>query len=465
MPEVLFTCGELATAAGGEWLQEPLSNTPVYSVVTDTRQECSGGLFIALVGDNFNAHEFLDNAVEAGADALCINWDYRSFVKPEWDIPVLMVDDTLRAYQSLAHYYKRRFAGLQTVAVTGSMGKTSAKEIIRSIMIADGGKLSVCATVANTNNQVGVPQNLFRLNSLHRYCVLEMGTNHFGEIEPLSCTAEPDIALITSIAPCHLEFLQDINGVAREKAQIFSGLSENGIAVIPHDCPEVEYLRKAAASFKIRSFGFSDEADVQAVYHGGNINGSSIELRFHENEENIKVEWPLSGAHQALNAAAAACVAVSLGVSLENIAKGLKNCELPGMRMKVCEINGVNWINDAYNASPESVKAALEWLSEFAEQPRLTIVLGDMLELGKHSHEQHKNTLSLAFEMFPEAEFVLVGEHYEAAVFELPMPLKITICSDSASAGEKISERLKKDDTIFLKGSRGIRLEKIMPEQ
>ena len=189
--------------------------------------------------------------------------------KAEWNIPVLLVDDTLLAYQAIANLHKKRLKNLRSVAVTGSMGKTSCKEIIRSILVAAAGEDAVYATRSNTNNQVGVPQNLLKVNSKHSYCVLEMGTNHFGEIEPLSRTLVPDVALINSIAPCHLEAFGDLHGVAQEKSKIFSALKPDGVAVIPKDCPEIDYLLEQTKNFKTMRFGI----DLEVIYHGGNLHG------------------------------------------------------------------------------------------------------------------------------------------------------------------------------------------------
>ncbi|MFA7232228.1 MAG: UDP-N-acetylmuramoyl-tripeptide--D-alanyl-D-alanine ligase, partial [Victivallaceae bacterium] len=249
MTETSFTYDDLQNATNGRWIGIPENRFAFSGIKTNTRDDCSGALFIALEGERFNAHDFLDKAIESGAAALCIAEKYHEWANPKWNIPLLIVEDTLLAYQQIARFHKRQFKNLQTVAVTGSIGKTSVKEIIRSILTAAAGADAVCATEGNTNNQVGVPQNLLRLNNKHRFCVLEMGTNHHGEIEPLSLTGEPDVAVISSIAPCHLEFLEDLRGVAKEKSQIFSGLKTGGTAIIPLECPEVDYLREKAEKF------------------------------------------------------------------------------------------------------------------------------------------------------------------------------------------------------------------------
>lgn len=462
MADTLFTSGEIAEAVGAAWSNPPSDDYPVCGISTDSRANTEGALFIALTGERFDGHDFLEQAVASGARALCVGRDRLDCVRAEWKIPVLPVADTLLAYQALARRHKQRFPDLRTVAVTGSMGKTSVKEIIRSILAAAAGENGVCATRENTNNQVGVPQNLFRLDSRHRYCVIEMGSNHFGEIEPLSRCAEPDIAVITSIGPCHLEFFGDLEGVAREKSAIFAGLAPDGTAIIPRTCPAADILGKAAAGFKLSRFGASQDADFQVVYHGSTIRGGRIELRTEDMPDGIQVDWPLGGAHQALNAAAGFAVARSLGLSPETIKRGLEACVLPGMRMKISTVNGVTWINDAYNASPESVVAALEWLAEVRDRRPLIIVLGDMLELdAAQAVSRHQQILLLVRKRFADATCLLVGSLYRAASGSLPDASGFIVVGNAEEAKDRLEKLVAPGVMVFLKGSRGIRLEKI----
>ena len=217
---VTFSAEELARGAGGRWTDG--RGTAVSGVFTDTRQDGSGRLFIALSGENFDAHDFLPAAVSAGAAALCVAESKLGRLPEPCPVPVLAVADPLRSYQGIARLHRRRFPELTVAAVTGSVGKTSVKEMLCAIFTAAAGAERVLYTVGNTNNQVGVPQNLLRLQPQHRFAVIEMGTNHHGEIEPLSCCALPQVALVNSIAPCHLEFLGSLEGIAREKSRIFS---------------------------------------------------------------------------------------------------------------------------------------------------------------------------------------------------------------------------------------------------
>ena len=304
-----FRAAELAAATGGVWRQGVVPRELLSGIVTDTRRACAGALFLALAGERFDAHNFLRNAIAGGCAALCIEASKADRLPPECYVPVLEVADTLAAYRDIAHFHRLRFPSLRLAAVTGSVGKTSVKEMLRAIFEAAAGPDAVLYTEGNTNNQIGVPQNLLRLEERHRYAVIEAGTNHPGEIEPLSRCAAPQIALINSIAPCHLEFLGSLAGVAREKAHLFDGLPENGCAVIPGSCPEVGILEDAARNYAtVLRFGETADCAVRARYFGGRLAGSRFELTFPDGKQ-FEVEWALSGRHQAVTASAAACAA------------------------------------------------------------------------------------------------------------------------------------------------------------
>ena len=426
---------------------------------TDTRQDCTDALFIAISGETFDAHDFLDRAVAANAAALCIERQKQAKLPGGLNIPVLLVDDTITAYQLLAREIKRRVPDLKTVAVTGSMGKTSTKEIIRAVLNAAYGKEHVLATAINLNNQIGVPQTLCGLTEAHHVAVIEAGTNHHGEIEPLSQAIEPDVAVISSIAPCHLEFLGDLNGVATEKSAIYKYLQPGGTAIFPVECPGKEILEQAANGFRTLTFGDSPQADIRGEYLGGNLHGSRIRLTFPDGAS-CETDWHLTGKHQALNAAAAGAVAVALGIPPETVIDGLKNAALPGFRMKISKHNGATWVNDAYNASPGSVAAILNWLADFIDDTKCVLVLGDMLELGEAKETAHKETLQLALKLFPQARIFTIGPIHAEFI-----PDGVTNFPDAKTAIAAIHAAVKPGDTILLKGSRGMRLEQIEPEE
>lgn len=420
MDVVTFSFDEIRSAVRGEWIGDFDGSQKITAIFTDTRESVPDSLFVAFTGENFDAHDFLGKAVENGAKLLCVEKNKVS--KLPAGVPAIAVDSTVGAYQALAHAHRMRFPGLKLLAVTGSCGKTSTKETLRAILIQAYGKEHVLATEGNTNNQIGVPRNLFRLTKEHHAAVIEMGTNHPGEIFPLARCAEPSGAMIVSIGNCHLEFLGSLEGVATEKANIFSYLPQGGRAVIPSGAAGFDIMKAAAfaRTLNVVSFG-TDHHDAFCVHYlGGNINGASFELFKHATGEKTVVQWHVPGEHQARNAAGAAALADSLGIPFDTIAKGIENTTLPGMRMRVAEHLSATWINDAYNANPDSMKASLNWLAEFADGNKLILALGDMGELGENSHEGHRSVLLRAMELFPSARLVLVGPKMKAAAGSIP---------------------------------------------
>lgn len=461
----LFSFAEILNACGGEFVNVSDFHISVDSVSTDSREKTKNGLFIALSGENFDGHDYLRQAIANGAVLLCIEKAKLAKLPP--GVPAILVNSPLRAYQELAHLYRRRFKNLKVIALTGSCGKTSTKETLYAIFAQVYGAEHVLATQGNTNNQIGVPQNMMRLTPEYKVCILEMGTNHFGEIEPIAGIAEPDVSLVVSIGSCHLEYLKNLDGVATEKSHILLALSKDGTAVIPQESPGNGILRSAASKAgRILTFGYSEKSTVQVIYKGGNISGSSFELINHENGERALVNWSLSGRHQACNAAGAAAVAVAFGIPLAQIAGGIRQTRLPGMRMRLAEHGGATWLNDAYNANPDSMRASLEWLSEFADEDRLLLVLGDMGEIGKSALKEHLKVLYYARRKFPEARIAAVGTHMSKAVAVMNLVSRKNILPFPVTeeAVAPIRRMVGKGDLVFLKASRRTGLEVIEPE-
>ena len=458
MFDVSFTLHELLRATEGRLVGgEPPAM--VESVFTDTRETARNALFLAFPGEQFDAHDYLAQAVANGASLLCI--EESKLGKLPSGVPAIAVPSTVTAFQRIARFHRLRFPNLKVILLSGSCGKTSTKESLRAIFEHALDSISVLATEGNTNNQIGLPQNLLRLNARHRVAVLEAGTNHHGELEPLSYCAMPDLAIIVSIASCHLEFLGSLEGVAQEKSKLFSHLAPNGFAVIPAQCPGQDILTRAAAPFRSGTFGFTDsDADVTVNYLGGNLHGAKFTLTRATTGETVSVQWGIPGRHQAGNAAAAALAALTFGVPFETIAEGLSRTTLPGLRMRVSEHGGSTWINDAYNANPDSMAASLNWLSEFADPRKLVLVLGDMGELGESSAEGHRSVCALAKRLFPGARFLVVGPHMTAAASETG--LDCTTYPSSKDAAEA-SVKIEAGSLVFLKASRSTHLELLEP--
>ena len=460
-----FTFGEIRTACGGEFNREPSDlSASVEHIVTDSRQKSFRALFIALEGERFDGHDFLEAALQNGAVLLLVNRKKKALIPAGAE--ALLVEDPLQAYQDLALFHRNRFPDLKLIALTGSYGKTSPKEILRSIFEQAAGKEHVLATEGNFNNQIGVPKTLLNLTENHRYAIVEMGTNHFGEIAPLARCARPQASMIVSIGNCHLEFLRDCDGVAQEKSEIFKvpGITS---AVFPAETAQNGILEEAVKHIpETATFGKSEKATVQAIYHGGTLYGSRFELIHIPEGKRVQVEWSLSGEHQAVNCAGAAALALKMGIDLETIASGVRSVTLPGHRMRRTRHGDTFWINDAYNANPDSMCASLAALKEFADPAKTILVLGDMGELGENCRTGHLKVLSRALELFPGSRIIAVGPKMERAVRQIENGTgRFYLAGNAAEAGDTVRSAVRKGDIVFLKASHSMNLSAIEPAE
>ena len=463
----LFTFEELKSITRGTWLgvsKPDYSSKGITKICTDSRKVIPSELYLALQGKRYDGHQFISDAVSKGAAAACVSRIDES-VEPLLKIgkiPILLVKNTLRAYQLLAKGHRSRFESIPIIAITGSSGKTSTKDTVHCLLKSHFSG-SVLATKGNTNNQIGVPLNLLGLNPQHKAAILEMGTNSPGEIQELVAIANPTISLLTNIGPVHLQGLRDLDGVLKEKVQIFSSLPENcGVAILPHHFHDHPYITSKLTKMKVTTFGFEQEADVQVEYVGGNIHGSQFKVRIKESGHNFTVIWPLSGAHLVLNAAAGIAVAYHLGMTPKEISNALSKFQLSTMRMEVTNSRNICWLNDAYNANPDSMQAFLNWVREIILQEKKRgdyfIVLGDMLELGVEEDKFHQNILAYAVDNLPQTVILPTGKrmmkaasHFSLKSFESALDVK-----------KWLELRLKKGDTVALKGSRAMALERVL---
>ena len=467
MTTALFSPDELAQICGGKWLNGVPDG--VFSLNTDSRTIRDGECFVPLVGERFDGHDFLARLAGSGKKVCALCGKDRPAPA---GLPVLPVADTLQAYQALGAFHRGRMTHLKVIGVTGSVGKTSVKEMLRAIFSSVAGAEQVLYTEGNTNNQIGVVQNLLRLTPEHRFAVIEMGTNHPGEIAPLARIARPDAALVNSIAPCHLEFLGDLDGVAREKSAIFSGTRSGGGAVCPEVCAGNAILRDAAAHAKLHLHTFGAWGTPGAAVTGrilkDTLYGSQAELCFTASGRTVAFDWNLAGDFQALNAAAAAAMALHFGLTPEAVAAGLRATELPGKRMKVEERNNICWINDAYNANPASMAASLRHLRTAGGTARdYLLVLGDMRELGSDALRHHRDILALAQSLFAatRCQLFLLGETFGTALREGDFPAAWRHFASLEELRSALKDELAdgRERTVFLKSSNGLKLHTLEP--
>ena len=413
-------------------------------VWTDTRTIEPGDLFVALVGERFDAHDFLVEAVAKGASGLVVS-------KPDearaLGVPAYVVPDTLVALGALANY-RRRTWNNPVVGVVGTNGKTSTKELIRAAL---GSVLDVHATTGNFNNLIGVPLTLLAIRDEADIAVVEMGTNQPGEVPRLRAIVEPTITVVTSIAEEHLEGLGDLAGVLREELAAAESVS---VAIVPASQPEVVDAARLRAGCVVAA-GL-DGGDVRAEHWAVEPDGSG-RLSVH----GVDVRVPLRGAHNLRNAMLALAVARAAGVSIEDAARGIAAMAPPPMRANVEQIGSTTLINDAYNSNPGSARAAIELLCHAGAGRQRVAVLGTMLELGPQTPRLHDQVAGHALECGVDL-IAAIGEFSAALQRIAPGDDRVIAGDDVEALWQRLAPRLEPDAVILLKGSRGMRLERLV---
>lgn len=413
-------------------------------VWTDTRTIEAGDLFVALVGERFDAHEFLGDAVAKGASALVVS---RGSLAKGLGVPVFEVRDTLVALGALANYYRRALLK-PVIGVVGTNGKTSTKELLKAAL---GSVLEVHATTGNLNNLIGVPLTLLAMRDDADIAVVEMGTNQPGEIARLRAIVEPTITVVTSIAEEHLEGLGDVAGVLREEMAAVDGVS---VAVVPANQPDVIESARTRAR-RVVSAGL-DDGDVKAQSWSVAPDG-----RGRLAIDGVEITLPLRGVHNLRNAMLAVAVAREIGVSPDDVARGIGNMPVPPMRSNVEQCGAVTLINDAYNSNPGSARAAIELLAHAGKGRQRVAVLGTMLELGPATPALHDDVAREALDAGVEIVSG-VGEFASALARIAPGDSRVITADDVDTLWMKLSSRLNPRAVILLKGSRGMRLERLV---
>jgi UDP-N-acetylmuramoyl-tripeptide--D-alanyl-D-alanine ligase len=417
----------------------------IVRVSTDTRSVGPGDVFLALKGESFDAHDFLADAVGKGAAALIVHDASRA---AGLSVPVYVVPDTLVALGALGRF-RRRAWGKPVVGVVGTNGKTSTKELLRAAL---GGALRVHATVGNYNNLVGVPITLFALPDEADVAVIEMGTNQPGEVARLRAIVEPDIVVVTSIAEEHLEGLGDLAGVLAEEISATEGV---GVAVVPASQPEIgEAARSRAARTIVTGL---DAGDLRPDAWGVETDG-----RGWLTMDEVRIQVPLRGVHNLRNAMLALAVAREAGVSMHDAARSIAVMPAPPMRVHFESCGAATIINDAYNSNPGSALAALELLQHAGAGRQRVAVLGTMLELGAQADRLHDDVARAALAS-PIELVVGVGAYADALARVAPGDARVASGADPAAAWEAVRSRVVPNAVILLKGSRGVRLERLVP--
>ncbi|ABQ28122.1 UDP-N-acetylmuramoyl-tripeptide--D-alanyl-D-alanine ligase [Geotalea uraniireducens] len=448
----MFTIDEIIEATGGTRIGS--GNDAVSGVSTDSRQVAAGELFVALKGERFDGHDYLEAAVARGVRAFLVAADRLAGKQPPNDVIYVAVPDTLRALGDLAAWHRSRF-DLPLVGITGSNGKTTTKEMLATILAQTGPGLK---TSGNLNNLIGLPLMLLRLTKRDRWAVLEMGMSEPGEIDRLAEMANPRIGVITNAFTAHLESMGSVEAVAKAKGELFMRLKTDGWAVYNADDPLISRC-PAPAGVKRLSFGLRGaEVSSEGIESLGR-EGLRFTLRLPGVD--VPVRMKAYGLHNVYNALAAAAAAHLLGVDPELIRSGLEEFTPYDKRFSLEEIRGVVLVDDSYNANPASMAAALVTLRDIREESRAIAILGDMLELGTGSVAAHREVGLLAatcverlYAMGEMAETVAAG-----AVDGGLSPENIVVARTHEEIIADLRRRVAKGDNILVKGSRGMRMD------
>lgn len=460
-----YTPAEIAAVTGGSVFGGGTSIT-IDHVSIDSRKCCRGCVFFAIAGERFDGHDFIADAVKSGAS--CIVADRMNDAVADCGAAVVRVSDTIKALGALAAHYAS-FSTAKKIAVTGSVGKTTTKEMIAAVASV---AYKTHKTEGNYNNEIGLPLTLFRLAPDDMVSVLEMGMSNIGEIEYMSRLARPDIAVVTNIGTSHIAALGTRDNICRAKMEIAAGLSKNGTLLLNGDEPLLLAAGEKALK-EGRNTSFISLYNRNAEYRAINVRSSDAGMVFdmiYNGTAVINIDIPVPGKHNVYNALAAYSVGTMLGMSDDQIRRGLSSFENISMRQNIYTVGGITIIEDCYNASPESMRAALEVLSTVAAKNsgRATALLGDMLELGENSRLMHDqlgqaaaaSKLSVLYCYGSMADVVA-----EAAIKKGVRADNVYVCLDSknyAAMGDMILSAARPGDILLVKASRAVEAEKVI---
>ena len=451
-----MTLQNIANACGGQLVcKTGEESINIKGAVLDSRLVEEGFLFFATKGERVDGHSFI--AQVAQKKAACVVCEK---APEDVEIPYILVEDSFVALKKVATFYRENLT-IPIVGITGSVGKTSTKEIISSVLST---RYNVLKTEGNFNNEVGLPLTILRIRDEHKVAVVEMGINHFGEMHRLSEIAKPDICVITNIGQCHLEFLGSREGILKAKSEIFDFMNPDGYVCINGDDDMLSTI-KEVHGHKPVTYGMTMKNDVYVTEsHSNGIIGSNATIYL--NDETFDVEIMMPGEHMVMNALAAASVGDLLGLKTEEIAEGIKAARPVGGRSNLIVLENRTILDDCYNANPVSMKAAIDLLN--LANTRKVAVLGDMFELGEGQENMHGEIGSYAVEKDMDL-LICVGSlsknMYENALKEKEISKKdiqIVYMNDTEEALEKIESYLKEGDTILVKASHGMGFAKVV---
>lgn len=439
---------EIAKALNADISSENLINC----VSIDSRDVDKNTLFFAIKGERFDGHDFIEAVANKGVGAIV------SHKKIECSAPVILVEDTKQAFLDFASFYRMSMPNLLVVGLTGSVGKTTTKEMTACVLSK---KNKTLKTEGNLNNEIGMPKTIFRLDETYGSAVIEMGMDNAGQISALSKSCKPDYAIITNVGVSHIENLGSRDGILKAKLEILDGLKKGSPLFLNGDNDKLSTAK--IDGYKVIYFGIENKScnvraeDIKEI-------GLSTEFTAVKGDVRQKIIIPTVGIHNVYDALAAFAVGIEYGINLQDIAKGLSEYVPSGMRQRIKEANGITVIEDCYNASPDSQKAGLNSLCKIAKSRKIA-VLGDMLELGYYSETAHRNVGEYAAECNVDMLFTYGKESEFMADSAKKSGLKSVFSFiDKAELTKALYNELKLGDTVLFKASRGMKLEEIFEE-
>lgn len=466
----LFTMAELKDVIGAKVLAgegASWAKRRIRYINLDSRAIHRGDVFLALAGDRFDGHDFVATALTRGAVGAIVRESFDPATlagmrgQRRKALCILAVPDTLVAYQQLASYHRRRF-NIPVVAITGSNGKTTTKDMVASVLAQ---RRKILKTEGNLNNRLGVPQTLFRLSDRHTGAVIEMGVDNLGQTTRLCEIAQPTIGVITNIGPDHLEFFGSLDGSAQAKAELLEMLPRDGAVVLNADDSYYADLAKRVRC-RVVSFGFSPTADVRAIdVRSDDRNGTTFRLLLPGKVRGTNVRIRVQGNHNVANAMAAGAVGSLLRLPGTVIAKGLSRFKPAAMRSQVSVSQGVKIIVDCYNANPASMKAAVQLLAQTGPARKRVAVLGDMLELGPNAVRMHEEVGAFVAEQRIDQLVACgtLGRSLARGAIQAGLPQSVVReVSDAAAAASAVKAIVKPGDVVLVKASRGMKLELVV---
>jgi UDP-N-acetylmuramoyl-tripeptide--D-alanyl-D-alanine ligase len=448
------TLDQIAALSGAR-LTAGAGNVVVDKISTDSRTVKPGELFVALSGENFDGHKFVEAAAAAGAAGALVEEEWKGETPKHFGL--LRAPDSLRAYQELAGNY-RKALNLKVLAITGSNGKTSTKDFAAAVL---GRRFNVTKTEGNFNNHVGLPRTMLEATSQHEVAVWEIGMNHPGEVAALAKIALPDAAIITNIGVAHIEFMGSREAIAEEKGALADAIDPSGYVILNADDPFSEGIA-ARAKGKVLFAG-----TMKGAVHAGEISQSAdgSDFTILEGAHRCRAQLPVPGTHMIQNALLAVAAGRAFGLSLEECAAGLASAPLTRARLQIKNIHGVQFIDDSYNANPDSMKAALRTLVELDAEGKRVAVLGEMGELGPESESGHREVGEEAATLGVD-QLIAIGPMGEiiAAAAEKAGLENSTAVESTAAAARILAEIAEPGDLVLIKGSRLARTERVLEE-